>query len=247
MIKKRIIPILQFKNNIAIKTKQFDKYRNLGNLLQYVRVFKKRQSDEMSIINLSKNIDGKSDYDFNFLKNIMSECNMPLSLGGGINNLFTIEKLLELGCDKIVIGNSFIKNKNFIKEIVKNFGSQLIISSVDVIERNQKFKIFSKEDFVLLDWIKEIQDLGVGEILLTAVHKEGMMNGYDINLLDNVYNSINVPLLVNGGASSIKDFENILSVDKVYGACASSVFLFSEITPNLIKKNISKDINLRLT
>ena len=247
MIKKRIIPILQFKNNIAIKTKQFDKYRNLGNLLQYVRVFKKRQSDEMSIINLSKNIDGKSDYDFNFLKNIMSECNMPLSLGGGINNLFTIEKLLELGCDKIVIGNSFIKNKNFIKEIVKNFGSQLIISSVDVIKRNQKFKIFSKEDFVLLDWIKEIQDLGVGEILLTAVHKEGMMNGYDINLLDYVYNSINVPLLFNGGASSIKDFENILSVDKVYGACASSVFLFSEITPNLIKKNISKDINLRLT
>ena len=247
MIKKRIIPILQFKNNLAIKTKQYNKFRNLGNLLQYVRVFKKRQSDEMSIINLSKNIDGKSDYDFNFLKNIMSECNMPLSLGGGINNLSTIEKLLELGCDKIVIGNSFIKNKNFIKEIVKNFGSQLIISSVDVIKRNQKFKIFSKEDFVLLDWIKEIQDLGVGEILLTAVHKEGMMNGYDINLLDYVYNSINVPLLFNGGASSIKDFENILSVDKVYGACASSVFLFSEITPNLIKKNISKDINLRLT
>lgn len=246
MIKKRIIPILQFKNNLAIKTKQFIKHRNLGNLLQYVKVFNKRQSDEMSIINLSKNSYGGSEYDFTFIESITSECKMPLSIGGGINNLNQIERLLEFGCDKIVVGNSFIKNKNFIKEIVKNFGSQLIIASIDVIKLDDNFRIFSKTDLNLLDWVKEIQDLGVGEILLTAVHNEGMMNGYDISLIDFVYNSIKVPLLFNGGASNFIDFETALNIDKVYGACASSIFLFSEITPNLIKKNISKNIPLRI-
>ncbi len=246
MIKKRIIPILQFKNNLAIKSKQFLKQRNLGNLLQYVKVFSKRQADEMSIINLSKKDSSKTEYDFDFLKNIISECKMPLSIGGGINDISTIERLLEMGCDKIVIGNSFIKNPNFIKNIVKNFGSQLIIASIDVIKKDNKYEIFLKKDLDLIDWIKEVQDLGVGEILLTAIHNEGMMCGYDVNLLNFIYNSISVPLLFNGGASDLKDFEDILSVDKVYGACASSVFLFSEITPNLIKKNISKNINLRI-
>ncbi len=247
MIKKRIIPILQFKNNLAIKTKQFDKQRNLGNLLQYVKVFSKRQSDEMSIINLSKNEIDNTVYDFDFLKGIVSECNMPLSVGGGIRDLNIIERLLELGCDKIVIGNNFIKNKNFIKKIVKSFGSQLIIASIDVIKKEDKFKVFLNNELELNDWIKEVQDFGAGEILLTAVHNEGMMNGYDIELLDFVYNSIYVPILLNGGASKISDFEAALSIDKVYGACASSIFLFSEITPNLIKKNISKKINLRIT
>ena len=246
MIKKRIIPILQYKNNLAIKTKQFSIHRNLGNLLQYVKVFNKRQSDEMSIINLTKNINGSTDYDFDFFKNIISECNMPLSIGGGIDEIKKIEKLLELGCDKIVIGNSLMKNKNFIKIIVKNFGSQLIIASIDVIKNNDKFMIFSNKETELLDWVKEIQDLGAGEIILTAVHKEGMMNGYDISLVDFVYNSIYVPLLLNGGASKLSDFEAALKIDKIYGACASSIFLFSEITPNLIKKNISKNIPLRI-
>jgi len=246
MIKKRIIPILQYKNNLAIKSKQFKKYRNLGNLLQYVKVFNRRQSDEMSIINLSKNINGNSEYDFDFLKDIISECNMPLSIGGGINDIKKIERLLELGCDKIVVGNSIIKNKDFIKIIVKNFGSQLIIASIDAIKKNDKYMIFSDDDSKLLDWVKEVQDLGAGEIILTAIHKEGMMNGYDFSLVDFVYNSVYVPLLLNGGASKISDFETALKIDKIYGACASSIFLFSEITPNLIKKNISKKIPLRI-
>ena len=147
----------------------------------------------MSIINLTKDINGKSEYDFDFLKNIISECNMPLSIGGGIDEIKKIEKLLELGCDKIVIGNNLIKNKNFIKIIVKNFGSQLIIASIDVIKNKDKFMIYSNKEIKLLDWVKEIQDLGAGEIILTAVHKEGMMNGYDISLVDFVYNSIYVP------------------------------------------------------
>jgi len=247
MIKKRIIPILQYKNNLAIKTKQFARERNLGNLLQYVKVFNTRQSDEMSIINLSRDESNNANYDFIFLRNIISECRMPLSVGGGVKNLFTIEKLLELGCDKIVIGNSFIKDSNFIKEIVKSFGSQLIIASIDTIKINDQHKIYLNEELNLLEWIKNLQDLGAGEILLTSVKNEGMMCGYDLDLIDFVYNSIQVPLLVNGGASNIKDFEEVLKIDKVLGACASSIFLFTEITPNLIKKTVSKDINLRIT
>ena len=88
--------------------------------------------------------------------------------------------------------------------------------------------IYSNKEIKLLDWVKEIQDLGAGEIILTAVHKEGMMNGYDISLVDFVYNSIYVPLLLNGGASKLSDFEAALKIDKIYGACASSIFYFQK-------------------
>ena len=113
--------------------------------------------------------------------------------------------------------------------------------------RGQTLQKSSKNDLSLLDWIKKLQDFGAGEILLTATQNEGMMCGYDLDLLNYVYNFIQVPLLFNGGASNIKDFENVLQIDKVYGACASSIFLFTETTPNLIKKSVSKNINLRIT
>lgn len=244
MLKKRIIPVLQYIDQSSVKTKNFLEYRNIGNLLQYVRVFNKRESDELCIINLSKKMRGKS-FDFQYLKSIISECNMPLSVGGSITNLYEIEELLKIGCDKVIIGESFINNINFLKEIIKFFGSQIVIASIDINFYQGNFFLNYDNKKNYLDYIKTMQDEGAGEIMVTSVHKEGLMQGYDTELIKKICGLINTSLIINGGAGSSEDFNEVLKIDKVQAACASSIFLFSEETPKSIKKKISKDISLR--
>ena len=248
MLKKRIIPILQYEYQHAIKTKKFQKNRNLGNLLQYVKVFNRRKSDELSVLNLTSKFEKKqpSSYNLNYLKSIVSECNMPLSVGGSINKIDEIENLLAVGCDKIIVGKSFLENKKFIIEIEKNFGSQIIIASIDINFFDGKYFLNYDKSKDFLDHLKIIQDHGVGEIIINAVHKDGTMSGYDFRLLEKVYDYLTVPVLFNGGAKNKDDFLKILSFDKVQGACASSIFLFTEETPDSIKRVLSKKIKIRI-
>ncbi len=244
MLKKRIIPILQYTDQFSIKTKNFKDPRNIGNLLQYVNVFNKRQSDELCLINLTKKF-LKKNFDFNYLEEIAAFCNMPLSVGGSINDVNEIEKLLVSGTDKIILGKSILNDKKFLKNVIKNFGSQIIIASVDINFDNDKYFLNYNQDIDYIDYIKTLQNEGVGEILINCVHKEGLMNGYDMNLLEKIYNHLDSSILINGGASKSEDFKNVLEIDKIKGACASSIFLFTEETPNSIKKKMPDHLPLR--
>ena len=149
------------------------------------------------------------------------------------------------GTDKIILGKSIINNPKFLKDVIKNFGSQIIIASVDINFNNEKYFLNYNPDMKYLDHIKFLQNEGVGEILINCVHKEGLMNGYDLNLLEKIYNYLEVSILMNGGASKADDFERLLKIDKIKGACASSIFLFTEETPTSIKKKMPKNLPLR--
>ena len=250
MLKKRIIPILLYYNAWLVKTIQFNKRRNVGNLQQIINVFKDRKLDELVIIDLyatSSNLN----FNFNILDDVTQECNMPLIIGGGIKNLFDAEQAFKKGADKIIIGSAGYENVEFIRSIVENFGGQSLVFSIDVKKENQKYSIFSKNgknkiDIPLKDWLTKIQDFGVGELLITSIDKEGTMSGYDYGLLEEVEDCIRVPLIFNGGAGAQKDFTKLLKNKKIMGACASSVFFFTEITPKSIKKNLkNKNIKLR--
>ena len=244
MLKKRIIPVLQYTDQFSIKTKNFTQPRNVGNLLQYVKVFNRRQSDELSLINLTKEFSNNS-FDFNYLEEITAFCNMPLSIGGSISQIQEIEKLLLAGTDKVIIGKSILFNHQFLKEIKKNFGSQIIIASVDINLNESNYFLNFNKNMNYLDYIKFLQDEDVGEILVNCVHKEGQMSGYDLIFIDKIYNYLERPILINGGASCANDFKNVLEIDKIQGACASSIFLFTEETPNSIRKQMPKTIYLR--
>jgi cyclase len=247
MLKKRIIPILQYENQTAIKTKFFKKNRNVGNLLQYVKVFNRRKSDELGIINLSNKFNHNESkiYDINYLKSISSECDMPLCVGGSLNNISEIEELLKIGCDKVIIGKAFFSNKKFIKNIIKSFGSQIVIAAVDINKSNDQYFLNHNQSKNYIDHINLLQDYGVGELLISSVHKEGTMGGYDIEFLEKIYNKLKTPVLINGGAKNFSDFQKVLEIDIVQGACASSIFLFTEATPNSIKKELNKNANIR--
>ncbi len=247
MLKKRIIPILLFDNNLLIKTKNFNNDRIVGNIIQSIKVFNKRDTDELCIIDLNSSRN-RNQIDLFLLKELISECNMPVSYGGGIKDVQEIQKLLKIGIDKVIINNSFLKNKNFIHDVSNEFGSQSIIAAIDIISDNNKLKIFSKEKpnkLNVIEWLKEIQKERIGELLITSVNHEGTMKGYDFNMLDNIYKYLEKPTLFNGGASSIEDFKKLFTYKNIMAGCASSIFLFTEITPSLVKKSLIKDFPIR--
>ncbi len=249
MLKKRIIPVLLISRNLLIKTKQFSSDRNVGNIIQSVKVFNRRESDELTIIDIDASR-GKGSIEIGFMKEIISECNMPISVGGGIKSNTEIESLLKIGFDKVIISNGFLEKPSFIEESVKRFGSQSITMGVDIIKKDNEFKILYKNKSVqeknLPNWIAFAESKNVGEFLFTSVTREGMMNGYDYDLLDFIHPIVNKPILFNGGCSSINDCEQILSSKKIMGACASSIFFFTKITPSSIKTKIKKKINVRI-
>lgn len=251
MLKKRIIPVLSHYNSWLVKTKRFEEKRNVGNLQQIINVYKDRKLDELVLIDL-KAASEKSNFNFNILDDIAYECNMPLIVGGGIKNLYDVENAFKKGADKIIVGSAGVLNHKFVENIVKNYGGQSLVSAIDVKNLNGKYSVFidsgrKKVDILLDDWIKKIQDFGAGEILLTSIDKEGLMEGYDYFLLKKIEKYICVPLILNGGAGKLNHFSKLLANKKVMGACASSVFHFTEITPRSIKEYIKrKKINIRI-
>ncbi len=249
MLKKRIIPILLISRNLLIKTKSFTSDRTVGNIIQSVKVFNKRESDELTIIDIDASR-GLGSIEVGFIKEIIAECNMPISVGGGIKSNLEIENLLKIGFDKVIINNQFLNKPSFIEDSVKKFGSQSITIGIDVIKKNGEFRILNKTNNFksknLSEWIQFAESKNVGEFFFTSVNYEGMMGGYDYDLLDFIHPIVTKPILFNGGCKSIGDCEKVLSMTKVMGACASSIFFFTKITPASIKSRLKKKINLRI-
>ena len=249
MLKKRIIPVLLISRNLLIKTKNFTSDRIVGNIIQSIKVFNKRESDELTIIDVDASR-GFGSIETGFMREIVAECNMPISVGGGIKTNLEIENLLKIGFDKVIINKSFLINPDFIEESVKKFGSQSITIGIDVIKKDNEFKIMTqnKNKYAkkLSSWITFAQSKDVGEFFFTSVNYEGMMNGYDYELINFIHPLIKKPILFNGGCKSIADCEKILSLEKVMGACASSIFFFTKLTPASIKSKIKKNINVRV-
>jgi len=251
MLKKRIIPILLCYKGNLVKTKNFENIRNIGNPNQIFNVFKDRNLDELVIIDLAASKE-KLKFDTSILDNFSYKCNMPLIVGGGLNNTNDVELVLNKGADKIIIGSSALNNPKIINDIAKKFGSQSIMLSIDVKLESGKYFIYShsakkKHTINIIEWIKKVQDLGAGEILLNSIDNEGTMKGYDLQMLKKIHPFLKVPLVFNGGAGKIEDFITVLENKKIMAVAASSVFLFSEITPNMIKKKALKNnINVRI-
>ena len=241
---KRIIARLDIKNNFLVKGMHLEGLRILG----YPELFSKKYFEEGIDEIIFQDVVA-SLYKRNQLSSLTNKISnntfVPIIVGGGIRSINDIKETLVNGADRVSINTAAIENKKFIKEAVETFGSSTICISIETLKINNKYKIFTDSGRTEIntdtfDWIKEVQDLGVGEIILTSINNEGTGKGYDLNLLKLIYDSIKVPLLFNGGAGQINDFIELFKYKKVMGTCASSVFFFSEITPHSIKKIAKK-------
>ena len=249
MLKIRIIPSLTIKDRRLVKSVQFKEHRNIGNYIAAARVFNARDVDEMVFLDIDARIDGLKPQ---LLSEITKECFMPLALGGGVKTCEDIQLLLKTGADKVVINSAVLKRPMFISEGANKFGSQCMVISLDIGKYRGQYRVFAEggtrlTDWSPINWAIEAEKLGAGEIFLTSIERDGMMNGYDVELVAAVSKSVKIPVIASGGAGNLDDFVSVIKTGGASAVAAASVFQYTETTPLNIKQHLSKfNIETRL-
>lgn len=230
MLLKRIVPCLLLSDEGLVKTKNFHNPKYVGDPINAVKIFSEKEADEIIILDIEATKKNKINY--NLLSNIFSECFVPITYGGGISSVEDAKKIINLGAEKICLQSSFIENKKLILELIDYFGSQSIVISIDI-----KKNIFSKhkiwnyktnsfiDDTNLEKILDEIKKIGVGEIIVTDVDKEGTLTGTDKKLIKKLSKNINIPLIFNGGANSFEDIKETFNCG-AQALAIGSMFVF---------------------
>jgi cyclase len=230
-----------FKNDRLVKSVRFEEFRNIGNPIQMARVYNSRGVDELVFLDITASKENRKPL-LDVIKCILEECFMPLTVGGGIKTLDEINDLLKIGADKVSINTAAVENSSFIREASKRFGSSNIVVSIDAKRiSGGKYEVFIRDGSIatgidVIDFAKRVEDLGVGEILLNSMDRDGMMTGFDISLLHNVSRSVKIPIIGCGGAGTPQDFVDCLTDGGVSAVAAASIFHFTEYTPTMVKK-----------
>ena len=240
MLKKRIIPILSFNGFALVKTKKFMNPRMVGNPIQSARVYNSRGVDELIFCDIFATIQNRQPATI-MLREILKECFMPVGIGGGISTLEHISELLTVGADKVVIKTAAIRNPNFIGDAVKIFGAQCICIAVDVTEIDGAYHVYDlgSPPLGLDDFIKQMNDQGVGEYMVTAVQNDGTMLGFDLVLGEYARRLTTQPVIIAGGAGEPKHFVDLFSQVSVEAAAAASIFHYTQFTPLDIKEALN--------
>lgn len=241
MLKTRIIPCLTIKDLRLVKSVQFGEHRNIGSYIAAARVFNARDVDELIFLD----IDGRrTGLKFKLLEEVTKECFMPLTLGGGVNTIEDMRLLLKTGADKIAINTAAIENPEFISESASIFGSQCVVVSIDVRRVNDMFEVFGHNGVAAtgrsaLHWAKEAEKRGAGEIFLTSIDHDGMMNGYDVELIREVSRAVRIPVIACGGAGNLDDFVSVIKEGGASASAAASIFQYTQVTPQNIRQHLA--------
>jgi len=241
MLKHRVIPVVLLDGYSVLKTIQFSTRRNLGNPITVARIYNTRNVDELVLLDIDASKYGEKIDEYTIAE-VASECFMPLAVGGGLRTCEDISKVLARGADKVVLNTVILDNPDFVAESSRQFGAQCIVASLDVKRDNDgKYKVFShsgKEfDKPLLEWVKELEKLGAGEILLNSVDNDGKMEGYDLSLVEIISELVSIPVIAVGGLKEPADAVSAIK-SGASAVAAASVFHFTDITPNDLKREM---------
>jgi len=231
MLNNRIIPCLQLIGDSLVKKVKFDKHGYIGDPINTVRIFNELEVDELCFLDISATTE-KRKPNLKVLKEIANECFMPLSYGGGIENIQTVHEILSIGFEKIILNTSAFENPKLITEIVDQFGSQSLIISIDV-KKNLlgKYSFFtncgkSKQKIDPIEWAKSVEKLGAGELLITSMEREGTWHGYDIAFLNKISNSVNIPIIANGGAGNVDHIIDVFENTEIAAVAVGSMLVY---------------------
>lgn len=250
----RIIPVLFIKNGLIVRSKNFNFHQVIGNVIEQAKRLSNWNVDELIYVDISRNEkydlgrDDLSIKSLNNIKDIIEEiskcCFMPLTFGGKIRTVKDAVNLIRWGADKITINTLLLENKNEVKNIIKNLGSQAVVASVDYQYINNEFYIcrnFGKEitDIKLKDFLKEIEDLGVGELFLQNIKNDGSAKGFDI-YIENQISSLTIPVILCSGAGNEEHFVHASTINNLSALAAGNYFNFKELSYPNVKKKLTK-------
>jgi imidazole glycerol-phosphate synthase subunit HisF len=235
MLRPRIIPCLLVHNKGLVKTVKFKNPKYVGDPLNAVKIFNEKEADELMLIDIDASVHG-TEPDYQLIKNIASECRMPLCYGGGVKTVEQAQKIINLGAEKVALSSALIDNPNLITRIGKVIGNQSVVAVLDV-----KKKGFLKKDEIFIhnagkatglnpvSFAVKLAEYGVGEIVINSVDNDGTMTGYDFELIERIKSKVNLPVTALGGAGSLADIEDLIRKFGVIGAGAGSLFVFKGV------------------
>jgi imidazole glycerol-phosphate synthase subunit HisF len=231
MLYPRITPCLLIHNKGLVKTVKFKDFKYIGDPINAVKIFNEKKVDELIILDIDATVENREP-DYKMIENLANECRMPLCYGGGIKTASQAQKILSLGVEKIAISSVVFDNPELIKEISTEVGSQSVVVVFDVKKKifggyeifthNAKNKI--KQDFLKL--VERVQKFGAGEIIINSIDNDGVMKGYDLDLIGKVKDKLNIPMTVLGGAGALKDIGKAIEKFGIIGCAAGSLFVF---------------------
>ncbi len=226
----RVIPILLLSEGGLVKTKRFKEPKYVGDPLNAVRIFNDKEVDEIVLLDIDATRAGRSP-DYKLIEEIASECFMPMAYGGGVRSVEEIRQLLKLGVEKVVVNSAAARDRNLIGQASLEFGSQSIVGSIDVKKHLWgRYTVFTEsgrrdlgQDPVEL--ARRYESEGIGEILVNSINNDGMMSGYDLDLVRSVAGAVRVPVVACGGAGCVADFAEAVRAG-ASAVAAGSLFVF---------------------
>ncbi|KZB66863.1 imidazole glycerol phosphate synthase cyclase subunit [Thalassospira lucentensis] len=243
MLKRRIIPIQLLMENRLVKTVQFGTWRDVGDPVKSSAVYNAQYADELIFLNISRS--GNSVHQLaDLLLKVSEVCFMPLTVGGGIRTFDDAEFLIKNGADKVVINSSSYKDPNLVRRIADRFGTQAVVIGIDARRHESGYKTVSdcgkvQTSVGLQEHIRNCEKAGAGEILIQSIDQDGMMNGYDINLLKLACSTASVPIIGCGGCGQYNHLKQAFLETEVSALACGSLFNFSDSNPMRAKAFLS--------
>ncbi len=240
---KRIIPCLDVKDGRVVKGVNFVGLKDAGDPVEVAKRYNAEGADELTFLDITASHE-KRETMVHVVEEVAKEVFIPLSVGGGIRELDDIYNLLKAGCDKVSINSHAIKNPNFIDESSKRFGSQCITVAIDAKKIGAAWHVYINGGRIdthkdVLEWAKEVEQRGAGEILLTSMDTDGVKTGFDVELTRAVSKVVNIPVIASGGAGKMEHFKEAFDAG-AEAALAASVFHFKQIDIMELKHYLQK-------
>ncbi len=250
MLKKRIIPCLDIKDGRTVKGINFVDIKDAGDPIELAKKYILEGADELVFLDITATNEKRKTLAELVVK-IAKEINIPFTVGGGINTVEDAATIIKAGADKISINSAAVKNPLLIKEIAERFGSQAVVVAVDTKFENNDWYVYVNGGKVAtgittIDWVKQAEQLGAGEILLTSMNNDGTKQGFALDITNTVSSVINIPVIASGGAGTKEHFKSVFEQTKATGALAASIFHFGEIPIPVLKQYLKEqNINIR--
>jgi imidazole glycerol-phosphate synthase subunit HisF len=235
MLRTRIIPVLTIKDRRMIKTLQFDAYRDVGDPVTTAKYYDSQDVDELVLLDITATQEQR-DPDWEILEAFSKECMMPLTIGGGVQSVAHMRRLLSIGADKVSVNSKAVDAPDFLTDAADNFGVQCVVLSMDVKVVDGEYRVVTHggsavRDLEPVEWAVKAAELGAGEILLNSIDRDGTMTGYDLDLLKSVANAVSVPVVALGGVGTLDDIVDGFTKGGAHALGCSSIFHFTDNKP----------------
>ena len=251
MITKRIIPCLDVRNGRVVKGKNFEGIQDVSDPVEMAKFYNREGADELVFYDITASVEERGLFT-DILTKVASEIFIPLTVGGGINTLDDFDRVLKCGADKVSVNSGAIRDPQIIEKAAKKYGDQCVVLSMDIKRVDGSFRLFAKggrenTGIDALQWAVDGVNSGAGELVVNSIYTDGVKQGFDLELLDEIAARVNVPIIASGGAGKMEDFSELFRHKGMDAGLAASIFHYKEIKIADLKKYLRNEgVEVRL-